>query len=125
MSSASSIFVTDILKPSNLPLITAGKSEYLNFILDCLSNLDNITYKSMMGEYLIYYEGKNIAGIYDNRLLLKNTDNLSSIMDEFILEKPYPNAKDMVVADNLEDSEYLANIFNFLYDRLPFPKKKK
>ncbi len=46
-------------------------------------------------------------------------------MDEFILEKPYPNAKDMVVADNLEDSEYLANIFNFLYDRLPFPKKKK
>ena len=75
--------------------------------------------------WCIYYEGKNIAGIYDNRLLLKNTDNLSSIMDEFILEKPYPNAKDMVVADNLEDSEYLANIFNFLYDRLPFPKKKK
>ena len=55
----------------------SSSKEYLNFILDCLSNLDNITYKSMMGEYLIYYEGKNIAGIYDNRLLLKNTDNLS------------------------------------------------
>lgn len=103
----------------------SSSKEYLSFILDCLSNLDNITYKSMMGEYLIYYKGKNIAGIYDNRLLLKNADNLSSVMDEFIFEKPYPNAKDMVVADNLEDSEYLANIFNFLYDRLPFPNKKK
>ncbi len=102
----------------------SSSKEYLNFILDCLSNLDNITYKSMMGEYLIYYKGKNIAGIYDNRFLLKNADKLSSVMNEFILEKPYP-AKDMVLADNLEDSEYLANIFNFLYDRLPFPKKKK
>ena len=46
-------------------------------------------------------------------------------MDEYLLEKPYPNAKDMVVADNLEDKEYLADIFNFLYDRLPFPKKRK
>ena len=57
-----------------------SSKEYLDFILDCLSNIDNITYKSMMGEYLIYYNGKNIAGIYDNRLLLKNVDNLSSIM---------------------------------------------
>ncbi len=102
-----------------------SSKEYLDFILDCLSNIDNITYKSMMGEYLIYYNGKNIAGIYDNRLLLKNVDNLSSIMDEYLLEKPYPNAKDMVVADNLEDKEYLADIFNFLYERLPFPKKRK
>ena len=101
-----------------------SSKEYLDFILDCLSNLDNISYKSMMGEYLIYYNGKNIAGIYDNRLLLKNADNLSSIMHEYILEKPYPNAKDMVVADNLEDKEYLADIFNFLYERLPFPKNK-
>lgn len=98
--------------------------EYLNFILDQLSNLENITYKGMMGEYLIYYNGKLIAGIYDNRFLLKNMDDLSSIMDTYILEKPYPNAKDMVVADNIEDSEYLENIFNFLYARLPFPKKK-
>lgn len=102
-----------------------SSKEYLNFILDCLSDLDNITYKPMMGEYLIYYNGKNIAGIYDNRLLFKNVDNLSSVMNEVIFTKPYPNAKDMVEADNLEDSEYLANIFNFLYDRLPFPKKKK
>ena len=78
----------------------------------------------MMGEYVIYYNGKDIAGIYDNRLLLKNADNLSSIMHEYILEKPYPNAKDMVVADDIEDKEYLADIFNFLYERLPFPKKK-
>lgn len=102
-----------------------SSKEYLDFILDCLSNLDNITYKPMMKEYLIYYNGKNIAGIYDNRLLLKNVDNLSSIMNEYILEKPYPNAKDMVVADNLEDSKYLADIFNFLYEQLPFPKKRK
>lgn len=101
-----------------------SSKEYLDFILDCLSNIDNITYKSMMGEYLIYYNGKHIAGIYDNRLLLKNADNLSSIMHEYILEKPYPNAKDMVVADDIEDKEYLADIFNFLYERLPFPKKK-
>lgn len=103
----------------------SSSKEYLNFILDCLSDLDNISYKSMMGEYLIYYNGKNIAGIYDNRLLLKNVDNLSLIVNEYITTKPYPNAKDMVVADNLENSEYLANIFNFIYDRLPFPKKKK
>lgn len=101
-----------------------SSKEYLDFILDCLSDLDNISYKSMMGEYLIYYNGKYIAGIYDNRLLLKNADNLSSIMHEYILEKPYPNAKDMVVADDIEDKEYLADIFNFLYERLPFPKKK-
>ncbi len=103
----------------------SSSKEYLNFILDCLSDLDNISYKSMMGEYLIYYNGKNIVGIYDNRLLLKNVDNLSLIVNEYITTKPYPNAKDMVVADNLENSEYLANIFNFIHDRLPFPKKKK
>ncbi len=102
----------------------SSSKEYLNFILDSLKDIDSITYKSMMGEYLIYYKGKNIAGIYDNRFLLKNVDGLSSIMNEFILQQPYPNAKYMVLADNIENSGYILSLFNFIYDRVPFPKGK-
>ena len=93
--------------------------EYLSYILDSLSHIEDITYKKMMGEYLIYYNCKYIAGVFDNRLLVKDVKGIEEIKDEYNLVSPYPNAKKMIEIDKIEDKEYIKKIFNFLYETLP------
>lgn len=97
----------------------SSTKEYLFYILDCLSHIEDITYKKMMGEYLIYYNRKYIAGVFDNRLLVKDVKGIQDIVDEYNLVSPYPNAKNMVEINNIEDKEYIKKIFDFLYEKLP------
>lgn len=92
--------------------------EYLSYILDSLSHIEDITYKKMMGEYLIYYNSKYVAGVFDNRFLVKDVKGIKNFIDEYKLVSPYPNAKKMVEIDKIEDREYIKKIFNFLYETL-------
>lgn len=102
-----------------------SSKNYLDFVLEQLSELDDITYRAMMGEYIIYYKGKIIGGIYDNRFLVKNIKSAKSLMPDGKAEIPYDGAKEMLLVDNVDDKYFLTELFNSMYDELPLPKQKK
>ena len=104
--------------------MASGKG-YLDFILDQLSELENISYRAMMGEYIIYYGGKVIGGIYDDRFLVKQTRSASAMMPEADMECPYEGAKEMLLVDNVENKEFLKELLDAMYEELPAPKKRK
>lgn len=103
----------------------ASTKEYLDFVLEQLSLLKEISYKAMMGEYIIYYRGKIVGGIYDNRFLVKNVKSAVEKMPDAALELPYEGAKKMLLADCLENKDFLKELFEAMYDELPEPKKKR
>ena len=103
----------------------ASSKEYLDFILEQLSELDEITYRGMMGEYIIYYRGKVIGGIYDDRFLVKNIKEAADMMPEATLELPYDGAKEMLMVDDIENKEFLRDLLEAMVDALPTPKKRK
>lgn len=102
----------------------ASSKEYLDFILEQLSMLDKISCKAMMGEYIIYYKGKIIGGIYDDRFLVKNVKAAQEKMPDAPLELPYEGAKEMLLVDNVDDKEFLRDLLEAMYDELPAPKKR-
>ncbi len=102
----------------------ASSKEYLEFILEQLSLLEEITYKSMMGEYIIYYKGKIIGGIYDDRFLVKQTKSSLKLMPDADLELPYEGAKEMIMVDDVDNKEFLKKLFDAMYPELPQPKKR-
>lgn len=90
--------------------------DYKNFIIEQLNLLDNITYRPMMGEYLLYYNGVLFGGIYDDRLLVKIVDNNKKYnMKEAI---PYKGAKPMYFVDNIDNKEELKNIILDTYNAI-------
>ena len=103
----------------------ASSKAYLDFILDQLSDLEGITHRAMMGEYILYYRGKIIGGIYDNRLLVKPTGSAVSRMPSAGYELPYEGAKEMLPVENVDDKPFLAELFEAMYEELPAPKSKK
>ena len=103
----------------------ASSKEYLTFILEQLSELSDITYKSMMGEYLIYYKGKLVGGIYDDRFLVKPVESAVRLMPNAEYELPYEGAKEMLLVGEIENKDFLAELFNAIWDELPMPKAKK
>ena len=103
----------------------ASSKEYLDFTLEQLSELDEITYRAMMGEYIIYYRGKVIGGIYDDRFLVKNIKAAADLMPEAALELPYDGAKEMLLVDDIENKEFLRDLLEAMYNELPATGKKK
>ena len=103
----------------------ASRKEYLDFILDQLSELDGITWRAMMGEYILYYQGKIIGGIYDDRFLVKPTKSALAMMPHAERELPYEGAKEMLLVDNVENREFLRELIEAMSDDLPAPKGKK
>ena len=102
----------------------ASSKEYLDFILEQLSGSEEITYRAMMGEYIIYYKGKIVGGIYDDRFLVKPVKSAVSLMPDAVYELPYEGAKEMLLVGNVDSREFLAELINAMYDELPAPKKK-
>ena len=103
----------------------ASSKEYLDFILEQLSGLDQITYRPMMGEYILYYRGKIVGGIYDDRFLVKPTPSARAMMPDAEMELPYEGAKEMLLVDNVDNKAFLRELLEAMYDELPAPKKKK
>lgn len=102
----------------------ASTKEYLDFILEQLSELDDITSRAMMGEYIIYYRGKVVGGIYDDRFLVKPTKSALKLMPDAEMELPYEGAKEMLLVDSVDNKEFLKELFEAMYSELPAPKKK-
>ena len=103
----------------------ASSKEYLHFILEQLSDLDDISYRPMMGEFILYYHGKIVGGIYDDRLLVKKTRSALELMPAAICELPYEGAKEMLLVDEVDSKEFLTELFEAMYEELPLPKQKR
>ena len=103
----------------------ASSKEYLDFILEQLSELDDVSYRAMMGEYIIYYRGKVVGGIYDDRFLVKPTKSAVELMPDANMELPYDGAKKMLLVDNAEDRAFIKKLFEAMYGELSAVKKKR
>ena len=102
----------------------ASSREYLDFILEQLSGLENVTYRAMMGEYILYWRGKIVGGIYDDRFLVRPTKSAEAMMPDAAREIPYEGAKEMLLVDNVDNREFLEELMTAMYDELPSPKRK-
>ena len=102
----------------------ASSKEYLDFILEQLSELDNVSYRAMMGEYIIYYRGKIVGGIYDDRFLVKPTKSSVTMMPNADKELPYDGAKEMLLVDDVDNREFLSELLNAMFEELPAAKKR-
>lgn len=103
----------------------ASSKGYLEFVLEQISELEEISYRAMMGEYIIYYRGKSAAYICDDRLLVKPVASAISLMPDTPRELPYEGAKEMLLVEDVDNKEFLVALFRVMYDELPAPKKKK
>ena len=102
----------------------ASSKQYLDFVLEQLSDLNEITYRAMMGEYIIYFQGKIVGGIYDDRFLVKPTKAAKSLMPDAPLELPYEGAKEMLLVEDIDSKEFLNELLIAMVDELPTPKKR-
>lgn len=103
----------------------ASSKEYLDFVLEQLSPPEEISYRAMMGEYIIYYRGKVIGGIYDDRFLVKPVPSAKRLMPDAPLELPYEGAKEMLLVEEMENRELMKELLVAMYEELPAVKKKK
>ncbi len=102
----------------------ASTKEYLDFVLEQLSDLDDISFRPMMGEYILYYRGKVFGGIYDDRLLVKPVPSAVKLMPDASMELPYEGAKEMILVDDVDNREFLCKVVGSMWDELPSRKKK-
>ena len=102
----------------------ASSKEYLEYLLDQLSSLTEITYKAMMGEYILYYRGRIVGGIYDDRFLVKPTAAARRLMPDAQRELPYAGAKEMLLVERIDDRELLRELLDSMVGELPPPKRK-
>ena len=103
----------------------ASSNEYLEYMLEQLSDLEDISHRAMMGEYIIYYRGKIIGGIYDDRFLVKPVKSAIALMPDASMELPYEGAKEMLLVDDVENKRFLGELLEAMYEELPSPKKRK
>ena len=100
----------------------ASSKGYIDFVLDQCTGLSA---RAMMGEYVLYYGGKVVGGVYDNRLLIKPTPSAKALMPNAEYQLPYEGAKEMLLVENIENRDYLTQLFEAMYEELPEPKKRK
>ncbi len=98
---------------------------YLDFVLDQLSGLEGVTWRAMMGEFILYYRGRVFGGIYDDRLLVKPTASALALMPDAPRELPYEGAKEMLLVDRIEDRGFLETLLEAMADELPAGGKRR
>ena len=103
----------------------ASSKEYLDYVLEQLSELDEVSFRAMMGEYILYYRGRVFGGIYDDRLLVKPVPSAVKLMPDATMELPYDGAKEMILVDDIDNREFLCRLVRSMWEELPEKKKKK
>ena len=102
----------------------ASSKEYLDFVLEQLSELDEVSFRAMMGEYILYYRGRVFGGIYDDRLLVKPVPSAVKLMPDATMELPYDGAKEMILVDDIDNREFLCRLVRSMWEELPDKKKR-
>ena len=100
----------------------ASSKEYVDFILE---QCEGLTARAMMGEFVLYYGGKVVGGVYDNRLLVKPTPSAKKRMPNAPMELPYEGTKEMLLVEDVENRDFLKELFEAMYEELPEPSKRK
>ena len=103
----------------------ASSKEYLNFIMEQLADLHDVSSRAMMGEYILYYRGKVFGGIYDDRLLVKPVPTALQMMPDAEMELPYDGAKEMILVEDVDNCQFLCKLISNMWKELPEKKKKK
>ena len=103
----------------------ASSKEFLEYVLEQLAGAGDVSYRAMMGEYIIYYRGKVVGGIYDDRFLVKPVKPAVAMMPDAQREIPYEGAKEMLLVDDVENRDFLKELLEAMHDELPALKKKK
>ena len=103
----------------------ASTKEYLDFVLEQLSGLNEVSFRAMMGEYILYYRGRVFGGIYDDRLLVKRVLAAVKMMPDALMELPYDGAKEMILVDDVDNPEFLCKLIESMWEELPERKRKK
>ena len=103
----------------------ASDKAFLEYILGQLNDLDDISWRGMMGEFILYYRDRVFGGIYDNRFLVKPVKAAMELMPEADRDIPYEGAKEMLVVENIENRAFLKELIEAMYPQLPAPKKRK
>ncbi|MDE5564528.1 MAG: TfoX/Sxy family protein [Oscillospiraceae bacterium] len=103
----------------------ATRKEYVTYILEQLSGLEDVRSRAMMGEYLLYYKDRLFSGIYDDRFLVKPVSAAVRLMPDARWELPYSGAKEMLLVEQTDDRAFLETLLSAMYSELPEPKKKK
>lgn len=103
----------------------ATSKSYFEYILDSLSGLEDITYRNMMGEYIVYYRGKIAAMVCDDRFLVKPVSVAKRLLPDAHVQTPYEGAKPMLLVENTDNREFLSQLFIEMYEELPEPKPKR
>lgn len=102
-----------------------SSKEYLEYVLDQLSDIEGVSSRAMMGEYIIYYRDKVLGGIYDDRFLVKPTESALAMMPDAPWQLPYEGAKEMLLVEAIENSAFMADLLEAMYPELPAPKPRK
>ncbi len=102
----------------------ASSKEYLNFIIDQLSGLNGMSYRAMMGEYILYYNGKIVGGIYDDSFLVKPVKTAVAMLPDAKMELPYEGGKEMLLVEDVDNKDFLQDLLQAMYEELPVVKKK-
>ena len=92
----------------------ASTKDYLEYVLDLLKDINGITYKKMMGEFILYKDGVIFGGVYDNRFLVKNVESLKKY--NLKEQVPYPSAKAMLLLDS-EDPIEIEDIIKIIVSK--------
>ena len=100
----------------------ASSKEYVAFILE---QCEGLSARAMMGEFVLYYGGKVVGGVYDNRLLVKPTPSAKKRMPNAPMELPYEGAKEMLLVEDIENRDFLKELFEAMYEELPELRKRK
>ena len=103
----------------------ATNREFLEYTLELFGDLPEITFRPMMGEYLLYYRGKLFGGLYDGRLLVKPVPSARALLPDAAMEEPYPGAKKMLALTSLEDRDLLTRLVTAMYAELPAPRPRR
>lgn len=103
----------------------ASSREYMDYILEQLSGLEGVSARPMMGEYILYCQGKAVGGVYDDRLLIKPTAAALALMPGAPRELPYPGAKELLLVERVDDGDFLRDLLPAVAAELPEPRKKR
>ncbi len=102
-----------------------SSKEYLEFILEQLSQAEGVSWRAMMGEYILYCRGKVFGGIYDDRFLVKAPPSALAMMQDAEREIPYEGAMEMLLVDRVEDPVFLRELTAAMAEELPALKSKR
>ena len=103
----------------------ASEQKFVDFIIDQIGFLEQVTNKKMFGEYGLYFDHNLFGLVCDNKLFIKPTKSGRKYINDVVEASPYPGAKpSFLIEEKLDDREWLRKLVKITVNELPEPKPK-